>query len=98
MSRLAVVTSQQAKRHSLLQRLHRRGTGSRMHLARELGISNSRVCDLVEEMLGEGLLHEDSTGDRRGRKGVSVRLNPRYGHFAGFDMQGQRCSPLLTDT
>jgi predicted NBD/HSP70 family sugar kinase len=81
----------------LLQRLHRRGTGSRMHLARELGISNSRVCDLVEEMLGEGLLHEDSTGDRRGRRGVSVRLNPRYGHFVGFDMEAKRLRLVLTD-
>jgi N-acetylglucosamine repressor len=68
-----------------------------MHLARELGISNSRVCDLVEEMLGEGLLHEDATGDRRGRKGVNVRLNPRYGHFLGFDMEAKRLRMVLTD-
>jgi predicted NBD/HSP70 family sugar kinase len=97
MSRLAALTSQQAKRHSLLQRLHRRGTDNRMHLARELGISNSRVCDLVEQMLGEGLLDEDATGDRRGRKGVAVRLNPRYGHFVGFDMEAKRLRMVLTD-
>jgi predicted NBD/HSP70 family sugar kinase len=68
-----------------------------MHLARELGISNSRVCDLVEEMLDEGLLDEDSTGDRRGRKGVTVRLNPGYGHFLGFDMEAKRLRIVLTD-
>src|SRR5688572_10027024 len=36
--------SEQAKRHRLLHALHRRGTASRLHLAKELRISNSRVC------------------------------------------------------
>src|SRR5688572_8565558 len=91
------LSSEQAKRHSMLQQLHRRGTASRMHLARELKISNSRVCDLVESMLGEGLLDEDAAGDRRGRRGVNVRLNPRYGHFVGFDMEAKRLRLVLTD-
>ena len=91
------LTSEKAKKHRLLQQLHRRGTASRMVLARELRISNSRVCDLVEGMLREGLVDEDATGDRRGRCGINVRLNPRYGHFVGFDMEAKRLRLVLTD-
>jgi predicted NBD/HSP70 family sugar kinase len=92
------ITSEQAKRHRLLQQLHRRGEASRLHLARELRISNSRVCDLVDNMVGEGLIHEDvAAGERRGRRGVSIRLNPRYGHLVGFDIEAQRMRLVLTD-
>ncbi len=71
----------------LLQALHRKGVASRLHLARELHISNSRVCDLIDEMRDEGLLIEKQNGeDRRGRSGVSVRINPNFGHMLGFDM------------
>jgi predicted NBD/HSP70 family sugar kinase len=90
--------SQRHKRHSLLQGLHRRGTASRLHLARALRISNSRVCDLIDQMLDEGLLTEDAgDGERRGRRGVSVRLNPKYGHLLGFDMEAKRLRLVLTD-
>ncbi|HEV2293521.1 MAG TPA: ROK family transcriptional regulator [Tepidisphaeraceae bacterium] len=85
--------SEQAKRHRLLHALHRRGTASRLHLARELRISNSRVCDLVERMVEQGLLREEMAtagGERRGRRGVSVGLNPRFGHLLGFDMEAKR--------
>jgi predicted NBD/HSP70 family sugar kinase len=93
----APLSSEQAKRHRLLRQLHRRGTDSRVHLARELRISNSRVCDLIDEMVRERLLEEDAAGDRRGRRGVNVRLNPRYGHFVGFDMEAKRLRLVLTD-
>ena len=90
--------SQRHKRHSLLQGLHRRGTASRLQLARALRISNSRVCDLIDQMLDEGLLTEDaSDGERRGRRGVNVRLNPKYGHLLGFDMEAKRLRIVLTD-
>src|SRR4051794_21606395 len=92
------ITPEQAKRHRLLQQLHRRGAASRLHLARELRISNSRVCDLVDRMVGEGLIREDGTvGERRGRRGVSIRLNPRYGHLVGFDIEAKRMRLVLTD-
>jgi predicted NBD/HSP70 family sugar kinase len=92
--------SEQAKRHSLLQALHRRGMGSRLMLAKELNISNSRVCDLVDNMLGAGLLLEDgamSTGERRGRRGVALRLNPSFGYLAGFDMEAKRLRLVITN-
>ena len=85
--------SERAKRHRLLHALHRRGTASRLHLAKELRISNSRVCDLIEHMVEQGLLREDiatPNRQRRGRRGVSVGLNPSFGHLLGFDMEAKR--------
>ena len=91
-------TSERFKRHSLLQALHRRGTSSRLQLARELCISNSRVCNLIDGMVDEGLICEEQVGEqRRGRRGVGVRLNPRFGHLLGFDMEAKRLRLVVTD-
>src|SRR3954466_10520277 len=91
-------TSERFKRHSLLQALHRRGTSSRLQLARELRISNSRVCNLIDGMVGEGLIREEQVGEqRRGRRGVGVRLSPRFGHLLGFDMEAKRLRLVVTD-
>lgn len=90
--------SENYKRNLLLQTLHRKAGASRLQLARELDISNSRVCDLVEEMVAEGLLSEDLVGnDRRGRRGVCVRLNPGFGQLIGFDMEAKRFRIVVTD-
>ena len=90
--------SERNKRNMLVQALHRKGTASRLHLARALHISNSRVCDLVEQMISEGLLAEEGVGkDRRGRRGVSVRINPAYGQLIGFDMEAKRLRLVVTD-
>jgi predicted NBD/HSP70 family sugar kinase len=92
--------SERAKRHRLLHALHRRGTASRLHLAKELRISNSRVCDLVEHMVEQGLLREDvgaANRQRRGRRGVSVGLNPTFGHLLGFDMEAKRLRLVVTN-
>ena len=92
--------SETAKRHRLLHALHRRGSASRLHLARELRISNSRVCDLIENMVQQGLLLEQAvaaSGQRRGRRGVSVGLNPQYGHLLGFDMEAKRLRLVVTN-
>src|SRR2546430_7005872 len=90
--------SESLKRNMLLQALHRRGVASRLALARALHISNSRVCDLVEQMISEGLLAEEGVGkDRRGRRGVSVRINPAYGQLIGFDMEAKRLRMVATD-
>src|SRR5688572_19290598 len=89
--------SEIAKRHSLLQALHRAGKASRLALARELKISNSRVCDLIEEMVHEGLLCEQmgDGGERRGRRGVDVSLNPEFGRLLGFDMDAKRLRAVV---
>ena len=91
-------SSERFKRNSLLQALHRRGVSSRLQLAGQLQISNSRVCDLVDRMVEEGLLREEQTGEqRRGRGGVRVQINPRFGHLLGFDMEAKRLRLVVTD-
>lgn len=90
--------SEGAKRNALVQALHRRGVASRVNLAHALNISNSRVCDLVEQMVSEGLLLEEPVqGDRRGRRGVAVRINPDYGQLVGFDMEAKRLRMVATN-
>ena len=96
--RIAFSRSEGAKRNALVQALHRRGVASRVSLAHALNISNSRVCDLVEQMVSEGLLLEEQVqGDRRGRRGVAVRLNPDYGQLIGFDMEAKRLRMVATN-
>src|SRR3954466_13367909 len=90
--------SERNKRNTLLQALHRRGVASRLQLARTLHISNSRVCDLVDEMVSEKLLIEEEVGgDRRGGRGVSGRINPDFGQLIGFDMEAKRLRMVATD-
>jgi predicted NBD/HSP70 family sugar kinase len=70
----------------------------RLDVARAAGISNSRVCDLVQDMLDEGLVIEDNPGqDRRGRRGVPLRINPRYGTLLGFDLEALRLRMVACD-
>jgi len=70
------------KRHLLLRRIRRFGRIGRLELAKSLRISNSRVCELVQELLDENFLKENHTGeDRRGRRGVPVMLNSQFGRL-----------------
>jgi predicted NBD/HSP70 family sugar kinase len=86
------------KRHAVLHMVRRERSVGRLELARNLGISNSRVCDLVQQMLDEKLLIEDHPGnDRRGRRGVPVMVNPQYGHILGFDMEAKRLRLVVVD-
>lgn len=88
----------QFRKNRLLDRIRlRRGIG-RLELARQLRISNSRVCDLVAEMIDEGLLTERlSSPERRGRRGVPLTVNADYGHFVGFDMEAKRLRLVVVD-
>lgn len=86
------------KCHRLLRLIRRQGQAGRLECARSLHISNSRVCDLIQQMLDRRLLIEERDGtERRGRKGSPVRLNPDYGHLVGFDMEAKRLRLVLTD-
>ena len=72
--------------------LHRRGHASRLHLARELRISNSRVCDLVDKHGREGLLDEDmpaSASDAGGAASASGSTRASATSL-GFDMEAKR--------
>lgn len=86
------------KKNLILRQTRRLGQAGRLELARKLRMSNSRVCDLVQEMLDEGLLIEKLAGsERRGRKAVPVMLNPEYSYLLGFDMEAKRLRLILAD-
>jgi predicted NBD/HSP70 family sugar kinase len=87
-----------SKKNLLMRSIRRNGSMGRLDLARQLQLSNSRVCDFVQEMLDDRLLTENHAGsDRRGRRGVPVELNPEFGHFVGFDMEAKRLRLILVD-
>jgi predicted NBD/HSP70 family sugar kinase len=82
----------------LVQQIRRQGRAGRLELARRFHISNSRVCDLIQDRLDRGLLIEELGGpERRGRRGVPVMLNPKYGHIVGFDMEAKRLRMVAVD-
>jgi predicted NBD/HSP70 family sugar kinase len=86
------------KRNTLLQTIYRQGKSSRSQLAKTLQISNSRVCSLIDRMVGESLLVEQNVnGDRRGRRGLGLELNPEYGHLIGLDMEAKRLRVVVTN-
>lgn len=86
------------KTNRLLWQIRRDGEATRFRLAQTLHISNSRVCDLVENMLGLGMLLEDGNpAERRGRKGAALKVNPQFAHIAGFDMEAKRMRLCVAD-
>lgn len=88
----------QFKKNAILRTIRRQGPMGRLDVSRAVQISNSRVCDLVGEMLEDGMLLEDHNGeDRRGRRGVPVRVNPDYGVVIGFDMEALRIRLVACD-
>ncbi|HWB55155.1 MAG TPA: ROK family protein [Tepidisphaeraceae bacterium] len=49
-------------------------------------------------MVREGLLLEEAVeGDRRGRRGVLVQLNPNFGQLVGLDIEGKRFRMVATN-
>ena len=93
-----VLEKQQFKKNLLLRRIRRRGQAGRLELARTFRMSNSRVCDLIQEMLDDHLLVEDHKGtERRGRRPVPVMVNPGYGHLIGFDMEARALRLIAAD-
>ena len=86
------------KKNLLLRTIRRNGSLGRLDLARQLQLSNARVCDFIQEMLDDRLLSENHVGsDRRGRRGVPVEVNPEFGHFVGFDMEAKWLRLILVD-
>ena len=86
------------RRNRLLDRVRRDGPVGRLQLARLLRMSNTRVCEIAQEMLDEGLVLEEFTGNsRRGRRPVPLRVNPGYGHLVGVDVEAKRMRLVAVD-
>lgn len=87
-----------SKKNSILAVAFREGHASRLALARALNLNASMIGSYVEELLRDGLLLEDHAGGtRRGRRPVTLRLNPDHGAFVGVDFDASRARAVLTD-
>ena len=85
-------------RNRILHRIRRRGHVGRLQLARALRMSNSRVCQVVQEMLDEGLVLEEFSGNsRRGRRPVPLHVNPDHGRLLGLDFEAKRMRVVAVD-
>ncbi|MCO5081590.1 MAG: ROK family transcriptional regulator [Rhizobiaceae bacterium] len=85
----------QAVRHinetRALEALFRGGPMSRAELARRLGLTRSTASSIVADLVGAGLVAEDTNepqdrGSRTGRPGTDLRLNTHHAVFIGADI------------
>ncbi|MBN2450902.1 MAG: ROK family transcriptional regulator [Lentisphaeria bacterium] len=72
---------------------------SRLRIAREFGMNPSTVGNMVETLLGEGIVVESPgpRGRRVGRPPILLHVNPGAGRFAGVDVYRTRVTAALTD-
>jgi predicted NBD/HSP70 family sugar kinase len=86
------------RKNILLQHIYRNGSIGRLELGRDLGMSKSRLCEVVQEMIDEKLIVESLDGtERRGRSPVPLSANPDHGCFVGLDFEAQRMRIVVVD-
>ena len=86
------------RKNTILQHISLKGSIGRLELGRNLRMSKSRLCEVVLEMLNEGLILETLNGtERRGRVPIPLSPNPYYGGFVGLDFEAKRMRVVLVD-
>ena len=86
------------RKNILLQHICLKGSIGRLELGRNLQMSKSRLCEVVLEMINEGLILETMHGtERRGRVPIPLSANPDYGSFVGLDFEAKRMRVVLVD-
>ncbi len=93
-----VTKKMEMRRNLLLQYIYRNGPIGRLQLGRNLRMSKSRLCEVVQEMIDGGLIIERLIGtERRGRNPVPLITNPDYGCFVGLDFEAKRMRLVVVD-
>ena len=88
----------EVRKNILLHHIHRNGEIGRLELGRNLGMSKSRLCEVILEMIDEGLILESLSGtERRGRSPVPLSANPDHGCFVGLDFEANRMRIAVVD-
>jgi len=79
------------RRNLLLHAIFRDGSKGRRELGRNLGMSKSRLCEVVQDLIDERLIIENLNGIKRiGRSPIPLSCNPDYGCFVGLDIEVTR--------
>ncbi len=93
-----VTKKMEMRRNLLLQYIYRKGPIGRLELGRNLRMSKSRLCEVVQEMIDGRLIIERLIGtERRGRNPVPLITNPDYGCFVGLDFEAKRMRIVVAD-
>ena len=82
----------------VLGALRRGGSLSRVELARASGLTPQAIANIVEDLLGEGLIRE--TGRRRGLRGqpqIDIELDPDGGYAIGLQVEAGRHAAIAVD-
>ena len=86
------------RRNLLLQEIFRNKSIGRRELGRNLRMSKSRLCEVVQEMIDEELILESLVGtERRGRRPIPLSTNPDYGCFVGLDFEAKRMRVVVVN-
>lgn len=71
---------------------------SRASISAQTGLNRSTVSSIVQELLETGFLIEtDLQGDKVGRPGILLRLNPNGGAFLGIEINVDYLAGVLVD-
>jgi len=94
---LPQVTSVRSINRARIISLIRRSPGiMRADLSRLTGLSKGTISALVENLLTEGFLFEDSANGMRERK-LGLHLNRETGVAIGFEIWAEECRAIVTD-
>ena len=64
-------------------------------LARALKLSNTAVGKIADALMADGLILRD--GDTKGRSGINLRINARFGYVVAIDLSGRTLSLCAAD-
>ena len=77
----------------------RKGECSRAELSRRLGINKVSIGDMIQDMIGEGLVTEGKKDmSAPGRPGTLVSINRSAGRVFAFDLRPRSVSVSVSDT
>jgi predicted NBD/HSP70 family sugar kinase len=85
-------------RAAILRRLYFDAPLSRQELARDTGLSNGSISNVVGELVAEGVVEEAGSVDSDGgRPRVMLKVAPRHGYVIGVDVGETRVRVALFD-
>jgi hypothetical protein len=85
----------------ILNYLLQNGGGTRIELAKQLGLQPSTITYIANRFLHIDLIRESKTTEKRsgsGRPAIKLKINPEYGCVIGIEMQSDYYNAVVCDT